>query len=301
MEKILSSSNLAIFEKAIGKNSIKYFNKSKVFFSSLIYSKNFDNLIFQRGNLILKEFSNPFIEDWKVYITLRAHCKTWITTAKMLRDEKDLNTYHTFDFLGQEDLKHYFYKKEGKNNINNNDFSYDSESCRNVFIMSKTLKLEEIMSLRFFKEKEIKKYAMLNNDLNEKLKNNVNLNDLENFFNKNNITLVDQKLKDIKEAVSFCQNNLRIKDSILLEAGTSIMTNFFIEENDIKNNQRENPIDFLLLSVYEGEINKESIGDCFTSFEELKTSGLLLVNISEKIKSEQGFLTFYTFVHRNIL
>ncbi len=79
------------------------------------------------------------------------------------------------------------------------------------------------------------------------------------------------------------------------------MENFFIEERNKNENLRENPIDFLLLSVYEGEINKESIGDYFTSFEDLKRSGLWLVNISEKIKSEQGFLIFYTFVHRNLL
>ncbi len=213
MEKFLSTPNLSIFERAIGKNSLQYFNKSKVFFSSLIYTKNFDNFIFQRGNIILKNFSNPFLEDWKVYLTLRANCKLWITTAKMLRDEKDLNTYHNFDFFGQEDLRNFFYEIDDKKDIAYS-YSGDSNSCRKVFIMSNTVLLKEIHTLKFFQEKKIQKYLMSNDNLTEELKSIGNLHNFKEFFIQNKIILIDRKFKDIKDAVVFCQNNLKIKDRI---------------------------------------------------------------------------------------
>ncbi len=293
MEKFLNSKSLKIFEQAIGKNSMKYLNSSKVFFSSLIYTRNFEDFLFNNGKLILKNFSNPFIEDWKVYMILRSHCPTWITTGKMLRDENELCTFHDFEFFQNEDVKNYFYRKQNEK---------ESEFSRNILIMTKTIEIMNIKNLKLFHEKQFKKYVMQNDILKKEIETNSQTKFGE-YLEKNKIYFIKENINNIKEAILYCKDVLNVKDGILIEAGTNIMENFFLGEKDHDsiNCIRDNPIDFLILSVYEGEINNESIGNNIVSINDLKKSGLVLINISEKIYSEKGFLTFYTFVHREIL
>lgn len=282
MENILKNTTFNIFKNAIGEKSLGYFYKSRTFFSSLIYNPGGDEFILKNnGNLILKNHSPKFVEDWIIYSIIRSHCKTWMTTRKMIIDEKDINTYHHFDFYGYEDIKSYFLR-----NRENGDH------MRNIIVLSNNISKEEILTNDFFKEKEIKKFIKSNNAIKQDLYLNRNFSE---FLIKNNISFVESGLDSIEHCIAYSQNTLNADDSILVEAGQTVRKYFTSNENN------KPIVDFLLLSVYQGDLNSNCLGYEFPSIDNLKNSGLELINISDKIKSEKGSLTLYTLVNKDLL
>ena len=129
----------------------------------------------------------------------------------------------------------------------------------------------------------------------------------EKFCEENKIFFIEKNFVDLKEVVLYCKKNEKIfGEKIILETGVNAMKNFFVRNLSNNNNNNDccdcfSPIDFLLISVYYGEINEKNLGGNFTSFSDIENSGLILTNISKEIKSEKGYLKFYTFVNKRII
>jgi len=282
MENILNCNTLNIFKKAIGEKTLKYFKKSNAIFSSIIYNPGKDEFIYKnKGNLILKNKSPKFIEDWIVYLIIRSHCQTWVTTRKMIEDEKHINTYHNFNFYGYTDIHNFFTRKRN-----------DLDNMRNIVVLSNIISKEEIFSNQLFVEKDIKKFVKLNENIRRELIVN---NEFSNFAKNNNIEFIVSNIDSMEDCLSYCKKSINANDSILIEAGESSRNYLTYKKGN------KLIVDFLLLSVYQGELNEDALGSEFPSIENFTSMGLEVINISDKIKSEKGTLTFYSLVNKDLL
>jgi hypothetical protein len=297
MEKILNAKTLHILENSIGKNSMKYFMKSKTFFSSLIYSQN----NYQSGNLILKNMGSQaqLIEDWVVYMILRSHCRTWIISGKNLRDERDVDTHKNLNFYGYDDIEKYFhvgneYIKWTHMEKLTNEVKSRYNYKRNGFIISNKMQLSDLYDIEFFREKYCKKYVMINENLNNEILLHSDKVQLYKYFNDNQINIIFDKIKSVEDCINYCKTKIK-SEPILIEAGTMTM-NKYLGDSHTKN--PSDVIDFLLVSVFNGELNADCIGPNFISMSELQRGGYELINVSEKIESQKGYLTFYTFINK---
>jgi hypothetical protein len=337
MENYLNKNTLNLLKNTIGEKSITYLNKSKIIYSSLVHrqKENNNNKDKNKNNInknlnpnfdlnfntkiILKNFKNPFIEDWKIYLILRAHSDTQITSRNNIISEKDLNTYNDFDFLGDIELEKYFYKIKNKNkNLPNEEFILNKENLnfqRNFFIFSNKINIEDLLNLKIFSLRSYKKYIIKNAQLNQEI-NFYGKEKFEKFCEENKIFLIEKKFVDLREAIFYCKKNEvflnRFGEKIILEVGVNAMKGFFNScrnnisdyydhKNDLFDIDLYSPIDFFLLSVYNGEIDEKNLGEDFTSFDEIENSGLILINVSNEIKSEKGCLRFYTFVNKRVI
>jgi hypothetical protein len=274
MNCTLKNNTLSILRKAIGNES--YLFKSKITFSSLIYLKG--------GNLedsyIIKKTPNTpqFLEDWIIYLTMRSAARTFLTTGKMIRDEKDVNTYSNLDFYGYEDIERLFYAQKDE---------YDVKKPKNIFTLSKSQSLKDIFEIQFFKEDYAVKYVMLN----EKDKIVASKDEsVIKYFDNYNIKLVDDEINGIDDAMNYIKKNVKDCFPILFELGPTIMMEYL----DVKENEGS-MLDFVLISAYTGYLSEDCIGPRFPSIKKL-TKGMKLVNVSEEIPSENGYLKFYTYI-----
>jgi hypothetical protein len=314
MENHLNKNTLNLLKNTIGEKSIFYLNKSKIIYSSLVHRekekekekenfKNKDSNLNFNTKIILKNFKNPFIEDWKIYLILRAHSDTQITSKNNIISEKDLFTYSNFDFFGDYELEKYFYKiKSNNNEFNDSKLFFNKENFqRNFFIYSNKINLDDLLDLKIFSLKSYKKFIIKNMQLIQEI-NFYGKEKFEKFCEENKIFFIEKNIFNLVEAMFYCkENNKNFGEKIILELGVNAMKGLF---NSYNNNNIVNlysPIDFFLLSVYNGEINEKFLGENFISFEDIKNFGLILTNISHEIKSEKGYLRFYTFVNKRIV
>jgi len=69
----------------------------------------------------------------------------------------------------------------------------------------------------------------------------------------------------------------------------------------ISGDEGENHIDFILVSKYVGELDVSCIGPAFPSSQKLEASGYTLVNTSEKVRSEKGYLIFFVYANEALI
>ena len=278
MNKVLNQQTLHILRKAIGNES--YLFQSKIMFSSLIYLKN--------GNLedsyIIKKTTNTpkFLEDWIIYLTMRSTARSFLTTGKMIRDEKDVDTYSNLDFYGYDDLERLFFAQTQET---------DEKKAKNVFILSKSTTLDDIFQLNFFKEDFAIKYVMLNEkDRSLALEDE----SAKKYFDAYNIRIIkEDKIACVNDAFMYMKKNIEFSSPILFEIGPTTLMEYM---DELKPEQDEEGfIDFVLVSAYTGYLSEDCIGPRFPSVDKL-TSGMKLVNVSQEIPSENGMLKFYTFI-----
>lgn len=282
MDCILKNDTLDILRKAIGKES--YLFNSKILFSSLIYLKD--------GNLedsyIIKKTQNTpkFLEDWIIYLTMRSAARTFLTTGKMIRDEKDVNTYSNIEFYGYDDIERLFYAQKTENDV---------KSPKNVFTLSKSQSIRDIYDLKFFKEEFAVKHVMLNdNDIKLPTENE----EIMKYFDNYNIKLVNEKIGGVDDALKYIRMNINDYSPILCEIGPTTMMDYLNHNSneDLDNRgENNNPLDFVLISAYTGYLTEDCKGPKFPSIKDL-CRNLKLVHVSDPIPSENGSLTFYTFI-----
>jgi len=290
MNSVFNNKTLSIIRKAIGNES--YLLNAKVLFSSLIYLKD--------GNLedsyIIKKTPNTpkFLEDWIIYLTMRSASRSFLTTAKMIRDEKDVNTYTKLDFFDFEDLERLFYAQKNES---------DLKKKKNVFLMSKSQTLQDIYDLQFYKEDFAEKHVMLHDNYGKRI---TELEDEEanKFLGYYNIKIVKDPIKGIDDALNYITEKIADYSPILCEIGPTILLDYITEKNKIDEkvyeNFKEKPkkninLDFVLISAYTGYLSKDCIGPKFPSISQL-TNGLNLLFVSDEIPSENGYIKFYTYV-----
>lgn len=273
----LKINTLSILRKAIGNES--YLFNSKITFSSLIYLKG--------GNLedsyIIKKTPNTpqFLEDWIIYLTMRSAARTFLTTGKMIRDEKDVDTYKNLDFFGYEDIERLFYAQKNE---------ADLKKPKNIFTLSKSQSLNDIYDIEFYKENFAVKYVMLNEE-DKKIASDDE--GVIKYFDNYNIKLVKDNILGVDDALKYIKMTINDYSPILCELGPTIMMDYLDERN--KKGIKENVLDFVLISAYTGYLSEDCIGPRFPSIK-LLTEGLKLVNVSEEIPSENGYLKFYTYL-----
>lgn len=310
MKSIFSTKTLNILHKAIGEESLQYLEKSNVIFSSLIHcNTNYlsSNTIDSKCNIILKKKETPkLLEDWYVYLILRSICKTWIVSGQNIRDEKDIDILKNLNFYDLYDVEKYFYMGKESFKFNHSEkitqeiikkFQYN----RNIVILSKIFSFDEIICFKFFEENFAKKYLFSNPIIENKIKKLENLNlkfkikEFREYLDKNQIYILKEEIKIFENLIKIIYSKVNNPLPILSEIGPTTFKNI------LRGSEGENPIDFILISVYEGQISKECIGPVFPSIQEIENKDYKLINVSEKIKSEEGILTFYTLVKTNLL
>jgi hypothetical protein len=299
MEKTVSNI-IKIFphlSKVIGQHNLPLFINSKVFFSSLVYCDKPNNNL----KIILKTPLSPILkEDWLVYLSMRSFARTWLITGKLLRDEKDEDTFQNLQFYKSDSIERYFYLGLDEYLKHENmlkpthELKTIFEYKRNVFIMSRLLNLKDLKSIKFFKEKFATKYVIKNsiieNELNS-LKNPREIEYLNNYFSENKIKLLDVDFHDLDtfdKCVQYVQNNINSSSPILAELGPNTFTDVLEEKFG------KNPIDFLIVTIYQGKINKECLGPDFPMLSKIERHGYRLIITSEQ-KTESGSLKFHTY------
>lgn len=290
MNKLWGTATLKTLRNAIGDES-HLFN-AHVLFSSLIYSGDGTS---RNTKIIFKnEYTPQFIEDWQVYLMLRSLCRTWIVTGKVMRDEKDLNILKNINFFGYKDLEKYFYlhKDCQLHNELTEELKKDLKYKKNVFVLSRNISSDDLAKIQFFKEEFSQKYISaksVNMLQSRKFFVSGEEADLSKFMKTNNIHIIQDDINNLKECVEYCKQNLYQPLPILIEAGPITLTNSLSKENPHKN-----IIDLILLSVYTGKLDNRCIGDEFPDIEEYPD--YRLVNVSQPIESESGYLKFYTYL-----
>jgi hypothetical protein len=279
-------------------------------FSSLIHcNSNYlsSNCIDSKCNIILKKKETPkLLEDWFVYLILRSICRTWIVSGQNIRDEKDIDILKNLNFYDLHDVEKHFYMGIESHKFNHSEkltqelikqFHYN----RNIVILSKTFSIDEIFSIKCFEENFAKKYLFSNPIIeNEILKlehsnSGSNLKELREFLDKNHIYILKEEIKKFENLIKIINHNVINPLPILAEIGPTTFKNI------LSGSEGENPIDFILISVYEGKISSGCIGPTFPSLEEIENKNYKLIHVSEKIKSEEGNLTFHTLVKKSLL
>lgn len=293
MNKFFSRITLDILNRAIGEQSLKYLQNTKVIFSSIIYARS--NYLDRTGNanIILKKKETPLLlDDWLVYLILRSFSRTWIVSGKNLRDEKDLNFLNDINFYNLNDVENYFYLGKESFDIN----SKISESLklkyqwnRNILIFSKSLTINQILTFPFFKETFAKKYILNNKHLENEYKQYLHLE----FFNKYQIKLIEN-ITNFGELVDYSLDSIENSTPILSEIGPSIFSRV------LQGLEGKNSIDFIVISVFYGDLNPNVIGSEFPSLKTLIEGGYQVINISDKIPVPEGELQFYTLINKNI-
>jgi hypothetical protein len=293
MKNILNKNTFKLLTNTIGEKNIKYLEKSKLIFSSLIHSSE-DYINSNKSNIIMKNVECPlFLEDWINYLIIRSYSRTWMVTRKIVKEETDIETFHTLNFHGYDDLEKYFYLGqdvllEKFNSIPkiNQELIDEYTHKRNLLFLSKTISNEDITTLKCFRENYAKKYVVKNTNIVE--------NDLDKtFLEKNKISIINENLDTVQDYVNYAKNNLKDVFPILIEAGP-ITFNNILDKEQFK-------FDFMIVSAYTGELHAKSIGLDFPTFGKLQNSGYELVNVSEKIKCEKGYIKLHTLVNRELL
>jgi hypothetical protein len=304
MEKIFSSNSLKILCNAIGQKNLDFLIKSRVLFSSLIYCKDDyskSSIYNLSPKIILKKKETPkLLEDWLVYLILRSICRTWVVSGQNLRDEKDIDILQNMNFYNFNDIEKYFYlgnnfaKFEHLEKITEEIISQYNHQ-RNLVILSKTLSIDEILNIKCFQENFAKKYLFTNPFIEKELKYSSHMEKLQEFLDRNHIYILEEKMINFENLIKIIKLKLENPLPILAEVGPTTFKNILIGK------EGQNPIDFLLISVYNGEISNNCVGQDFPSLDEIESKNYKLINVSEKIQSEQGHLTFYTLVKRQLL
>jgi len=284
MQKILSKERLNSISTAVGYKNLNLLNNCKILFSSLVY-QNERNL-----NIIKMNKDSPkFIEDWKIYTIIRSFCRTWIISGNSFRSEINLNKFANLEFYDANDVEKLYYY--GKDYIRyTEDITFEIKQKykyrRNLFILSDSFTLNEIFNIDDMKDIYSKKFIKNNDNLSAQIENYPDKLYTQKFLQNNHINIINEKLLNIEDSISFCEN---LTDSIpiLLEIGPKSLKKLF--EN------KENLIDLILIGIYNGELAHEFIGSEFPSINEIKFHGYDLINISEEINCAKGKLQYYTF------
>jgi hypothetical protein len=184
MEKYLKPTTLELFSKV---SSLEHFKRANIMYSAIIHANT--------NTIINKLKDTPkFPEDWWAYSVLRAHTKSWIVSAKILRDEDMASSFdNDIDFMGAEDIENYFYR-----------------SKKNLLVLSKGKC--DFDGLNFLGSKYTDKYYITN-------------------YKGNHERIVGvENLNNLKEAVDFCMKNFNNPLPLLFDAGPTTLKEVLKEE-----------------------------------------------------------------------
>jgi len=138
----------------------------------------------------------------------------------------------------------------------------------------------------------------MNNDIFDKQCSDI---DTSNFMKENQIFATDkEKLKISSETkfgdcVSYVMNELPSPFPILAEIGAETFSKV------ISGEEGNNHIDFLLVTKFVGDLDISCIGTAFPNSKQIETAGYTLVNISEKVRSDKGYLVFFVYANDSLL
>jgi hypothetical protein len=265
--------NFNLLKFAIGDKGIEKIRKSKIIFSSLVYSKDFS----KGANIILKNKNTPyFVDDWTVYKILRSICKTWIVTGQIMRDERELNILNNLDDYFMPEISEAL------------GFRAPEIKTKKIFFFSKSINSHEITTYECFQEKNAVKYVLQNSDLSREVLN-------PSFLRQNNIRLLNHlSYTNFNNLSKYIINRIEDSTPILAEIGPKTLNNV------LSGKEGKSQIDFMLISVYNGDLNLKFIGDDFPSLMDLTRNNFFeLIHKTEPLTCLTGNLTFYTFAKKS--
>jgi len=261
---------------------LAFLEDKKVFHSALVTSEGIADL--SKLYLINKNDKCPKVsEDWWMYMYLRAYCHAHITTGSILREEKDqLCPYSAPDYGEYRDIENFYY-------YGGEDVTELPRPKKPIFVMSKSLSKEDITTLRPFTES----YAATMVNSNKFLETELNdrNSDFAAFTRENDIAIVNDPLEKIEDVINYLLETKKCRN-ILIEAGTSLT-------NPLYEKAETNPIDFLVLSVYNEKVHPSCLGKEFTPFSTILEQFDLAYQTSVP-SEDNGSLTFYILVKKSV-
>jgi len=261
---------------------LAFLENKKVFHTALVTSEGIADL--SKLYMINKNDKCPKVsEDWWMFMYLRAYCHAHLTTGSILREEKyQLFAHSAPDYGEYRDIENFYY--HGGENV-----TELPRPKKPIFVMSKSLSKEDITTLRPFTEN----YAATMVNSNKFLETELNDQNSEfaAFTRENDIAVVNDPLEKIEDVINYLLEKKKCRN-VLIEAGTSLT-------NPLYEKAETNPIDFVVLSVYNEKVHPSCLGKEFTPFSTILEQFDLVYQTSVP-SEDKGSLTFYILVKKSV-
>jgi len=262
---------------------LAFLENKKVFHTALVTSEGIADL--SKLYLINKNGEFPKVsEDWWMYMFLRAYCHAHLTSGPILREERDrlFFAYSAPDYGTDRDIENFYYY--GGENV-----TELPRPKKPIFVMSKSFSKEDITTMRPFTES----YAATMVNSNKFLETELNdqNSDFAAFARENDIAIVSDPLEKTEDVINYLLEKKKCR-SILIEAGTGLT-------NPLYEKAETNPIDFLILSVYNEKVHPSCLGKEFTPFSTILEQFDLVYQTSVP-SEDKGSLTFYILVKKSV-
>ncbi|KAL4460484.1 hypothetical protein ABPG74_000235 [Tetrahymena malaccensis] len=265
LSKILSAESQNFIKLAFG--DAKYLENSKFIYSINLLSQCPNN---DRLKVIIKnEFTPSLPIDYKAFSFLRCFCDIYVTSGESVRKQNNDGTQSKPEFLGFRDWEQLF-KQTPNQKIN--------------YILSKKFDKETLFQMNTIKSTHQKTVLTTNPQLEDEIKKDQSL---QNFINKYQIQL-SPSMNNLQQAIHYLQNTYQ-GQRVLIELGVSTVKQA-LQITD----PASQPLDLLVLSVYQGLLDQEFVGQDHPNLNFFKEC-FNLVHTSEKFEAYKGFVQFFIF------
>ncbi|EAS06883.1 hypothetical protein TTHERM_00726020 (macronuclear) [Tetrahymena thermophila SB210] len=265
LSKILSSESEKFIKLAFG--NAKNLESSKFIYSINLLSQGPSN---DELKVIIKNEYTPSLPiDYKAFSFLRCFCDIYVTSGESVRKQNNDGTQSKPEFLGFKDWEQLF-KQTPNNKIN--------------YILSQKFDKQTLYQMNAIKAPHQKTLLTNNPKLEEEIKKDQSL---QNYIEQYQIQFTPP-MDNLQEAINYLQKTYP-EQRVLIELGiTTVKQALNIIDPAIQ------PLDLLVLSIYQGFLEEEFIGQNHPNLQFFQQS-FDLVHTSEKFEAYKGFIQFFIF------
>ncbi|KAL4507055.1 hypothetical protein ABPG72_001848 [Tetrahymena utriculariae] len=265
LSKILSAESENFIKLAFGDT--KYLESSKFIYSINLFSQCPSNDVLKV--IIKNEFTPSLPIDYKAFSFLRCFCDIYVTSGESVRKQNNDGTQSKPEFLGFKDWEQLF-KQTPNQKIN--------------YILSQKFDKETLFQMNAIKASHQKTIITTNPQLEEEIKKDLSL---QNFIGQYQIQFTPS-MDNLQQAINYLLRSYP-EQRVLIELGVST-----VKQALYQTDPATQPLDLLVLSIYQGLLDEEFVGQDHPNLQFFKQY-FDLVHTSEKFEAHKGFVQFFIF------
>jgi len=278
LKKHLKIATLAKIQELIGH--VGLLGRKSVIGTALAISRSTEDLNHLREVKLTKDW-DTHVADKFMQNFFRAHCSSIIHSPLSIKQEKFYIDGSIKHFLYQEDIRNYFLY--GRKSTLGGSLRDLEQKPKPILVLGHGLKKEDLTTIDLYKSDLFYKYIPQTKGFQDALAQDENF---PVFLKEHQIEIIPENLTDINQGIDFLKNQKGF-ERVFIERDSIKLQKYFENEAD------ESPLDLLILVVYEGKIDRQTLGGPFPPLNKILEKYRML-HMSGSHHTEDGKFTFFT-------